>query len=82
MSENYEALTPYIDVTNEFSHILVRKVSTKNGVRLEIFSPATGTRVFLDPLQLEYLTMVDIKTFEKIIDLISGGPPEEDKNVN
>ncbi|QXJ28911.1 hypothetical protein J5U23_01780 [Saccharolobus shibatae B12] len=79
MSDEYKPLSSYIEIGNEFSHILVRKVGTKNGVRLEIFSPTTGTKVFLDPLQLEYLTLVNIEVFRKIIDLLSRESDVQDK---
>jgi hypothetical protein len=41
---------------NEFAEVLVRKVRTRNGLRLEICSPKLGFAVRLCPLQLEALT--------------------------
>ncbi|WP_181444327.1 dihydrodiol dehydrogenase [Sulfolobus sp. E11-6] len=79
MSDEYNPLSDYIEISNEFSHVLVRKVCTKNGVRLEIFSPNTKTKVFLDPLQLEYLTLVDNEAFRKIIDFLSQKSDIQDK---
>jgi hypothetical protein len=47
-----EALT----LSNEFAEVHVRKVRTRNGLRLEICSPKLGFAVRLCPLQLEALT--------------------------
>jgi hypothetical protein len=47
-----EAMT----LANEFAEVLVRKVRTRNGLRLEICSPKLGFAVRLCPLQLEALT--------------------------
>ena len=43
-------------LANEFAEVLVRKVRTRNGLRLEICSPKLGFAVRLCPLQLEALT--------------------------
>lgn len=43
-------------IANEFAEVHVRRVLTRNGVRLEIFSPRTATTIRLDPLELEVLT--------------------------
>lgn len=43
-------------VANEFAEISVRRVLTRNGLRLEIRSPRLGRRVLLDALELEALT--------------------------
>ena len=41
---------------NEFAEVTVRKVRTRNGLRLEICAPKLGYAVRLCPLQLEALT--------------------------
>jgi hypothetical protein len=45
-----------LKLANEFAEVLVRKVRTRNGLRLEICSPKLGFAVRLCPLQLEALT--------------------------
>lgn len=46
-----------IRISNEFTGVEVRKVFTRNGERLEIFSRKIGSRVVLDAMQLEALTL-------------------------
>ena len=48
-----------IVVTNEFATVVVRKILTRNGERLEIASPTSGRAVRLDALVLESLTWGD-----------------------
>jgi hypothetical protein len=45
-----------IEVTNEFATVTVRRVETRNGVRLRIESPRLQRSIDLDPLELESLT--------------------------
>ena len=45
-----------IIIANEFSAVRVRKVSTRNGERLEIASMGKNTSVRLDVIALEALT--------------------------
>lgn len=45
-----------IVVANEFAHVIVRKVKTRNGVRLELWSPRRGTCVRLDAVALDVLS--------------------------
>jgi hypothetical protein len=45
-----------LDLANEFAAVTVRKVATRNGVRLRIEAPRSGTAIDLDPLELEALT--------------------------
>jgi hypothetical protein len=47
---------PAFEVANEFARVRVRRRHTRNGVRLEISSPRTESRVLLDALLLESLT--------------------------
>jgi hypothetical protein len=53
----------YTEISNESAIALVRKVRTRNGVRLEILSPETDRRVYLDPLLLESLAWQTPETF-------------------
>lgn len=50
---------PELVITNEFATVVVRKVQTRNGERLEITAPSSGRRVRLDALVLESLTWSD-----------------------
>lgn len=43
-------------ISNEFSVVIVRRVQTRNGVRLSITSPKTQRSIELDALELESLT--------------------------
>ena len=62
----------YTEISNESAVALVRKVRTRNGVRLEIYSPETDRRVYLDPLLLESLAWQTPETFSNILE----APPE------
>lgn len=56
-----------IELANEFAAVRVRKIPTRNGVRLEIFSPRLGYRIRLDPLALESLTWQTMETFTRFL---------------
>ena len=62
----------YTEIANEFATVLVRKVHTRNGVRLEIFAPKLGYRILLDPLELESLTWQSSETFSKFLETPFG----------
>ncbi len=62
----------YTEISNESAIALIRKVHTRNGVRLEIYSPETDQRVYLDPLLLESLAWQTPETF---LDTLEA-PPE------
>ena len=47
---------PELLIANEFAEVVVRKLLTRNGVRLEIRSPKGGYCVRLDALELEALS--------------------------
>lgn len=63
-------------ITNEFTSIRVRKVTTRNGERLEISSTKLGYTVRLDPLELESLTWQPPALFSELLETPYG--PEED----
>ena len=56
-----------IEITNEFATVVVQKVLTRNGARLEIFSPRLGLRILLDAVALESLTWQPIETFSRFL---------------
>ena len=62
----------YIEISNKNAVVLVRKVRTRNGVRLEIYSPETDRRVYLDPLLIESLSWQTAETFSDTLQ----DPPE------
>ncbi|MDR7519556.1 MAG: dihydrodiol dehydrogenase [Armatimonadota bacterium] len=58
---------PVIELSNEFATINIRKVSTRNGERLEIAAPRLGYRILLDALALESLTWQTMDTFSRFL---------------
>jgi hypothetical protein len=50
------AASEYLEVANEFAGVRVRKVTTRNGARLEITATRRELTVYLDPTVLEALT--------------------------
>lgn len=54
---------PIIMVGNEFTQVVIKKVYTRNGERLEITSPKLNSSIHLDPLALESLTWQDHEVF-------------------
>jgi hypothetical protein len=55
------------ELTNEFATVRVRRVYTRNGVRLEISSPRLGRAIRLDPLSLESLTWQSHEVFSEFL---------------
>ena len=62
----------YTEISNESALALVRKIRTRNGVRLEIYSPEMDRRVYLDPLLIESLAWQTPETFSNTLE----DPPE------
>lgn len=73
-SEEDEAL----ELVNEYAAVVVRKVHTHNGVRLEIVAPRLGRGIRLCPLELETLTWQEHEMFSKFLETPFGpeGDPE------
>lgn len=63
----------YTEISNKNAVALVRKIHTRNGVRLEIYSPETDKRVYLDPLLIESLAWQTPETFSDTLE----DPPED-----
>lgn len=57
-----------IVVANEFADVRVRRVSTRNGARLEIYSPRRGTRVHLDAVELDLLSFQEPEVFSEMLE--------------
>ena len=66
-SKLYERGEDYIEISNKFARVFVRRVFTRNGVRLEICSPSAGYRTYLDPLELESLTRHPKSIFNNLL---------------
>lgn len=45
-----------IVIANEFADVVVSRVQTRNGMRLDIWSPRRGTRILLDAVALDCLS--------------------------
>lgn len=56
-----------LTLSNEFAIVTLKKVNTRNGVRLEIHSPKLGHTILLDPLELESLTWQNKSTFSDFL---------------
>lgn len=63
-----ETIGDPIVIANEFAEVEVRKVRTRNGVRLEIRSPKLGYLVRLDALELESLSWQPVETFSRFLE--------------
>lgn len=68
-------------VANEFAEVLVQRVLTHNGVRLEVSSPRLHRSVRLDPLQLEALTWQEAAAFSGMLAEPFGPSGEEDETA-
>lgn len=56
-----------IRISNEFASIVIRKVRTRNGERIEIESPGLDRRIRLDALQVESLIWQDPEFFSQLL---------------
>jgi hypothetical protein len=65
-----------VELANEYATVQVRRVHTRNGVRLEIVSPKLGRGIRLCPLELEALTWQTHETFSEMLRTPFG--PEND----
>jgi hypothetical protein len=54
-------------IANEFVDVEVRRVHTRNGVRLEIYSPRRGTTIRLDAMVLDALTWQQPEIFSQML---------------
>jgi hypothetical protein len=64
---NVSADSEPIVIANEFVDVEVRRVHTRNGVRLEIYSPRRGTTIRLDAMVLDALTWQDPEVFSEML---------------
>lgn len=68
---------PEMELGNEYAVVVVRRVETGKGARLEIASPRLGTSIRLDPVELEALTWQSHELFSKLLRTPFG--PERDE---
>jgi hypothetical protein len=68
---------PVITVANEFATIVVRRVRTRNGVRLRISSPRLDSAIDLDAMALESLTWQTPETFSRFLSTPFGPTPSD-----
>lgn len=54
-------------VTNEYAHVKIRKVYTRNGERLEISAPLAGAEVRLDAVILELLARMTPEAASRLL---------------
>lgn len=59
-------------LANEFAEVRVRKVMTRNGARLEIYSSRLGLAVRLCPLELESLTWQNSQLYSELLATPAG----------
>lgn len=56
-----------IQIANEFAFVLVRKVHTTEGERVEVEAPRIGRKILLDPSELETISWQDTETFSEFL---------------
>lgn len=66
---------PPLVIANEFAEVMVARVGTGNGVRLEVRSTRLGRSVTLDALALEALTWQEPSLFSDLLAEPFGPPP-------
>ncbi len=74
--------TEDVSISNEFAHVVVRKVWTRNGERLEIVAPKMHRQIRLDPLELESLTWQTTETFSGFLEQPFGPISAADRLTN
>jgi hypothetical protein len=68
-----------VELANEYALVRVRKVDTRNGVRLEIEAPHLDRVIRLCPLELESLTWQTPETFSEFLRTPFGPEPEPER---
>ncbi len=56
-----------IVIANEFADVVIRKVETRNGMRLDIWSPKRGSRVLLDAVALDCLSFQEPELISQLL---------------
>jgi len=68
-----EGVAGPIVISNEFADVVITRVRTRNGVRLDIWSPRRGSRVQLDAVELDCLSYQPPETFTQMLTDKPGG---------
>ncbi|HEX3513707.1 MAG TPA: hypothetical protein VHT26_06880 [Trebonia sp.] len=55
-----------LSIANEFTGVVIRKVLTRNGERLELTVPKSGYRTLLDAMQLEIISTLSPEAFTEM----------------
>jgi hypothetical protein len=71
--------TEPIELANEYAAVKVRKVRTRQGVRLEIVAPRLGRGIRLCPLELETLTWQSHELFSGFLTTPFGPEGEAER---
>jgi hypothetical protein len=69
-----------LELANEYAEVIVRKVHTRNGVRLEISAPKLDSRIQICPLELEALTWQTTETFSRFLSTPFGPEAEAEED--
>lgn len=64
--------TEPIQLSNEFAQVIVKKVYTKKGERLQIESPKLDYSIRIDAIALESLTWQDEELFSELLETPYG----------
>ena len=56
-----------IVIANEFADVVIRRVETRNGMRLDIWSPRRGSRILLDAVALDCLSYQEPELITKLL---------------
>lgn len=62
-----------IVIANEFADVVVRRVASQNGMRLEIWSPRRGSKIHLDAVVLDCLSYQEPEVFTEMLERRPGG---------
>lgn len=62
-----------IMISNEFADVVVTQVRSRNGVRLDIWSPRRGTRIQLDAVALDCLSYQSPEIITQLLAEKPGG---------
>jgi hypothetical protein len=68
VAHEIESDSEWLELGNEFASVLVRRVRTRNGARLEICSPKRELSIFLDPTILDGLTWQSADSMSQLLE--------------
>jgi len=68
-----------IGIANEFTGVVVQKMLTRNGERLQVTVPKSGYRILLDAMQLEIISTLTPEAFTDLIARRLGSREDADR---